>query len=114
MAGMHTVNGYSKTYHPAQKNATGNAMITSTISQMMNQSGFFMLSIYKRGKIVLIFLFAALLSKKLLRKVLQQCFTKRNLYYIFKKFINNRYIICNYFKCPPQTQTNVLSLKKKR
>lgn len=46
MAGMQTVIGYNKTYHPAQKNATGNAMITSTISQMMNQSGFFILSNY--------------------------------------------------------------------
>lgn len=41
-AGMQTVNGYAKTYHPAQNSAMKNDM-TNRMSQIINQSGFFIL-----------------------------------------------------------------------
>lgn len=41
-AGMQTVNGYTRTYHPAQ-NSPMNIDMTNRMSQIINQSGFFIL-----------------------------------------------------------------------
>lgn len=49
-AGMHTVNGWTKMYQPAQKPPMKNEMI-SRISQIINQSGFFIFAVNKNEKI---------------------------------------------------------------